>query len=66
MLSGEWSVAVQGRTVGLQPYLGARCFGTMAEHKTPEFSGMIHVTQMGDFVGGHIIQHVVWSHDKAP
>ena len=63
--SRNW-IAMQLRALAFQPRPLGLVARTQARNLIPEGSGMVHLDQMGDLVGGDVIKHLGRRHDQPP
>ena len=63
---GLQSVAMQVRAVHVEPGLGALHVRTDATQDAPEPRRMVHFDEMGDLMGGQIVEHIARGQNQPP
>src|SRR4051812_778386 len=59
-------VAMQVVAVGIEPRLGALDMAADLANHAPEPRRVVHLDEMGDFMGGQIVQHIGRREDQPP
>ena len=62
----DLTVSMQARPMPAQPVARAHAVGIEAVHQAPEARPVIHLDQMGDLMGDHVIEHPFRGQDEAP